>query len=75
MTDTPYIVLFTVVIMAVLCGFEDRRALAPLGLSAATIVAVGEPVLGRWRLGLAALGFATVASRRWYIRRGRDDHV
>lgn len=76
MSDVSYLVLFALIVMVVLYALEHRWPLAPLGFSAAaTIVAVGEFVLGRWPLGLAALGFVMVALRRWYIRRGRDDHV
>lgn len=76
MSDVSYLVLFALIVMVVLYALEDRWPLAPLGFSAAAmIVVVGEFVLGRWLFGLAALGFAMVASRHWYIKRGRDDHV
>ncbi len=76
MSDVSYLVLFALIVMVVLYAPEHRWPLAPLGFSiAATIAAVGEFILGRWPLGLAALGFAMVASRRWCMRRGRDSHV
>jgi hypothetical protein len=76
MSDASYVALFALVAMVVLYGLEDRWSLAPLGFSvAAAIAAVSEFVLGRWPLGIAALGFVVVASRRWYLRQRRDSQV
>lgn len=76
MSDASYVALFALVVMVVLYALEHRWSLAPLGFSAAsTIVAASEFVLGRWPLGMAALGFAVVASRRWYVTRRRDGRV
>jgi hypothetical protein len=75
MSGASYIAFFGLVVMVVLYAL-DQWWLAPLGFSAASaIVAGSEFVLGRWPLGLAALGFAIVASRRWHMRPGRGDHV
>ena len=76
MSEASYVALFAIVVMVVLYAFEDRWPLAPLGFSvAATIAAVSEFVLGRWPLGIAAVGFAVMASRRWYVRQRRDGHI
>ena len=70
MSCALYVVFFGLVVMVVLFAL-DRLWLAPLGFSAASaIVAGSEFVLGRWPLGLVALGFAMVASRRWRMRSG-----
>jgi hypothetical protein len=70
MSDASYVALFALIVMVVLYALEHRWPLAPLEFSfASTIVAVSEFVLGRWPLGLAAMGFALLASRRWYLRR------
>ena len=76
MSDASYVALFALVVMVVLYALEHRWSFAPLGFSlAAVIAAVSEFVLGRWPLGIAALGFAVVASRRWYVTRRQDGHV
>jgi len=73
MNDTSYVALFAVVALSVLYGLEHRWPLGPRGFSAAsTRVAEGE---FRWPLGPVVPGFALVASRRHYMRLGRDDHV
>jgi hypothetical protein len=75
MSGASYLAFFGLIVMVVLYAL-DRWWLAALGFSGASaIVAGSEFVLGRWTLGLAALGFAMVASRRWRMRRGRGDHV
>lgn len=64
MSGASYLAFFGLMVMVVLYAL-DRWWLAPLGFSAASaIVAGSEFVLGRWPLGLVALGFAMVASRR-----------
>jgi|HubBroStandDraft_6_1064221.scaffolds.fasta_scaffold242240_2 hypothetical protein len=69
MSDASYVALFAFIVMVMLYALEDQWLLAPLGFFvAATIAAVSEFVLGRWPTGIAALGFALVASRRWYVR-------
>ena len=69
MSDAAYVMLFALAVMVILYALEYRWSLAPLGFSlASAIVAVSEFVLDCWPLGLAFLGFALVASRRWYLR-------
>ncbi|HXA78661.1 MAG TPA: hypothetical protein VNV41_16120 [Candidatus Acidoferrales bacterium] len=76
MSTASYVALFALIVMVVLYAIENRWSLAPLGLSiAATIAAVSEFALGRWALGIAGLGFAVVASDRWYVGRRREGHA
>lgn len=76
MSDASYVALCALVVMVVLYALENRQPLALLGFSlAATVAAVSEFTLGRWPLGIAALGFAVVASRRWYVKQRQDSHV
>ena len=73
MSGFSYVALFALVAMVILYALEHRWPFAVLGFSiAAAIAAASEFVLGRWPLGIAALGFAAVASRRWYLRQRRD---
>jgi hypothetical protein len=70
MSDTSYVALFALIVMVTLYALKHRWPLAPVGFClASTIAAVSEVVLRRWPLGLAALGFALLASWRWYLRR------
>jgi hypothetical protein len=70
MSDASSFVLFVLIVLAVLYAVEHRWPLAPLEFSVASgILAVIEFVLGRWPIGLAALGFGLLALRRWRLRR------
>jgi hypothetical protein len=70
MSDASYAMLFALVVMVVFYALEYRWRFAPLGFSVASgVVAVSNGVLHHWPLALAALGFAMVASRRWYLGR------
>jgi len=74
MSGALYLALFALIAMVTMYMLERWWPLTLLGFSAAsTIAAVSEFVLGRWPLGIVALGFAAVASRRWHMRRRQDD--
>jgi len=71
MNETSYVAFFALIVVVVLYAL-DRWPIAPLGFTAvAMTMDVSESFLGHWLLASAAL----VASRRRFMRRGRDDHV
>jgi hypothetical protein len=76
MSIASYVALFSLAIMVLMYAFEERWPLAPVGFLVASLVAaVSEFVAGHWPLGMAALGFALVASQRRLGRRRRDGHL
>ena len=68
--------VLALIAMVVFYALEQRLQLAPLGFSAAALVAaLGLFALGRWPFGVVAVGFAVAALRRWYVERGREHRV
>jgi len=74
MSAPSFLAFVALVAMVIFYALEDRSQLAPLGFSAASVVAaLSQFILGRWPFGLVALGFACAALRRWYVRRDGDN--
>jgi hypothetical protein len=75
MSVSAYLAVLALIAMVVFYALEERLQLAPLGFSAAALVALSLFALGRWPFGVVAVGFAAAALRRWYVERGREHRV
>ena len=76
MSVPSYIALIALLAMVVFYAIESRSTHSALGFSiAATVVAISEFFLDRWPFAIAALGFAGVALRRWYLARTRSSRT
>jgi hypothetical protein len=59
MSAPSFLAFVALVAMVIFYALDDRSQLAPLGFSAASVVAaLSEFILGRWPFGLVALAFA-----------------
>lgn len=76
MSAPSYVALIALLAMVVFYAIESRSTHSALGFSiAATVVAISEFSLDRWPFAIAALGFAAVALRRWYVGRKRSSRT